>query len=389
MAIPEDERHDLLVKVQTLRSLCLAIATGGKAGENDYYRLRAELKDNPSIADIFPFYVKTVPTLSAFRAVVFADYRTYEERRKRINQEFFPVIQRLEHSDRASSPNTSPQDQTNDSEESMTSDPSNQIDQRRVFVVHGRNTSVRDAMFDFLRAVGLDPMQWSTAVSLTGKSSPYIGEVLEAGFARCKAAVVILTGDDEVRLRKDLWKDYDEEYEHELTPQARPNVIFEAGYAFGRFPDRTILIEVGRTRPFSDVLGRHVVRFSGGIDQRHELIQRLKTSGCLVDDSAPDWMRSGNFSASMGTDSGTRSRGSPRNNAEAELVFSNLSERNLSIFWVNFDGIEEFHSKIAPNQSYTQPTFVGHIYCVRNSLGMVVKEVVAQEKPLDVWVFED
>jgi CAP12/Pycsar effector protein, TIR domain len=39
---------------------------------------------------------------------------------------------------------------------------------RRVFVVHGRNSAVRSAMFAFLRAIGLHPIEWSEAVKMTG-----------------------------------------------------------------------------------------------------------------------------------------------------------------------------------------------------------------------------
>ena len=49
---------------------------------------------------------------------------------------------------------------------------------RKVFVVHGRNTEARTAMFTFLRAIGLAPIEWSEAVRLTGEGSPYIGRVL-------------------------------------------------------------------------------------------------------------------------------------------------------------------------------------------------------------------
>ena len=42
---------------------------------------------------------------------------------------------------------------------------------RKVFVVHGRNLAARDALFEFLRAVDLHPVEWSEAVQLTGKPS--------------------------------------------------------------------------------------------------------------------------------------------------------------------------------------------------------------------------
>lgn len=40
---------------------------------------------------------------------------------------------------------------------------------KTVFVVHGRNESARDSMFQFLRALGLEPLEWDQAVSLTKK----------------------------------------------------------------------------------------------------------------------------------------------------------------------------------------------------------------------------
>ena len=72
--------------------------------------------------------------------------------------------------------------------------PSSAPDPRKVFVVHGRNESVRSALFDFLRSLDLSPMEWSQALALTGKASPYVGEVLEAAFANARAVIVLLTG---------------------------------------------------------------------------------------------------------------------------------------------------------------------------------------------------
>lgn len=169
------------------------------------------------------------------------------------------------------------------------------IDTKKVFVIYGRNDVVRREMFAFLRAIGLSPIEWSQAVALTGVGTPFIGEVLNAAFNVVQAVVVLLTGDDEARLRSDYQSEDDPDYEKQLTPQARPNVLFEAGMAFGTQPNRTILVELGRLRPFSDVSGRHTIRLNNKPERRMELVQRLRSAGCAVDLTGNDWVFTGNF----------------------------------------------------------------------------------------------
>ena len=167
----------------------------------------------------------------------------------------------------------------------------------RVFVIHGRNEEIRRALFDFLRAIDLKPIEWSVAVALTGKPSPFVEEILDAAMQYAQAIIVLFTGDDQVRLRDEfLWVN-DPAYEKEATPQSRPNVIFEAGLALGKYPERTILVQVGKLRPFSDIAGRHFVRLRNTSKSRQELAQRLKLAGCKVDLSGTDWHDAGAFPA--------------------------------------------------------------------------------------------
>ena len=155
-------------------------------------------------------------------------------------------------------------------------------DPKKVFVVHGRDGRLRHDFFAFLRALDLDPIEWSEALSLTGAATPYIGQVLDSAFSKAQAVIVLLTPDDEVRLSPDLWKDNEDESEKIVALQSRPNVLFEAGMAFGTHPDRTLLVEVGKVKAFSDVAGRHVVRLANSPESRHEIAERLKTAGCGV-----------------------------------------------------------------------------------------------------------
>jgi len=168
-------------------------------------------------------------------------------------------------------------------------------DAKKVFVVHGRDGRLRDDFFAFLRALDLDPIEWSEALKLTGKASPYIGEALESAFKNAQAVIVLLSPDDEVRLSPELWKEAEEENEKIFKLQARPNVLFEAGMAFGTHPDRTLLIEVGHVKAFSDVAGRHVIRISNSAGKRNEIAERLRTIGCDVITSGNDWLNTGDF----------------------------------------------------------------------------------------------
>ena len=172
-------------------------------------------------------------------------------------------------------------------------------DTREVFVVHGRNLAAKNALFEFLRSLDLHPLEWSEAVNATGKASPYIGEILDAAFSRAHAVVVIFTPDDEARLRESLRAKSDPPHEAELTGQARPNVLFEAGMAMARSQDRTVLVELGSLRPFSDVAGRHAIRLDNNSQRRQELAQRLQAAGCPVKLDGTVWHTAGDFEAAI------------------------------------------------------------------------------------------
>jgi len=170
-----------------------------------------------------------------------------------------------------------------------------ETDKKTIFVVHGRDEKIRKSVFAFLRSIGLNPLEWSAAVKSTGKGSPYIGEILDSAFDQAQAIVVVLTPDDIVYLRKPLQKIDDQPEEKTPTPQARPNVLFEAGMAMGRDEKRTIILECGDLKPFSDIGGRHVIRMKNDAKSRKELSDRLKTAGCVTNTEGSDWLETGDF----------------------------------------------------------------------------------------------
>lgn len=174
----------------------------------------------------------------------------------------------------------------------MADEPSANLD--RVFVVHGRNQAASDSMFAFLRALGLKPIEWDQAVAMTGKGSPYVGEVLDVAFREGQAFIVLLTPDDISHLHTD-YASGENDPETDPKGQARPNVLFEAGMALGRNEERTILVELGDVRPFSDVGGRHVLRMDNSPQKRQALASRLETANAAVDRSGSQWLTAGDF----------------------------------------------------------------------------------------------
>ncbi len=160
---------------------------------------------------------------------------------------------------------------------------------KTVFVIVGRDKRARRVVFEFLRAIRLHPIEWNEALAVTGQGSPYLGDVLDRVLATGAAVIVLQTPDDEVRLRPEHADDEDD-LECRVHGQARPNVIFEAGMAFAKRPDTTVIVEFGKVRPFSDIAGRYIVKLDNTPKQKHRLAERLRAIGCAVDTAGSDWL---------------------------------------------------------------------------------------------------
>lgn len=187
-----------------------------------------------------------------------------------------------------------------------TTKPTGRRTDNAVFVVHGRDNEARNAMFAFLRSIGVTPIEWTAALRMSQKASPYVSEILDAAFARARAVVVLLTPDDQAQMRSDLLLPSDKPYERTLTGQARPNVLFEAGMAFATHPDRTVLVQLGHVREFSDVAGRHIVHMSNEFSRRQELATKLTNAGCEVNTTGTDWVDAGDFTDPLSRPTKTR-----------------------------------------------------------------------------------
>ncbi|MGW3198367.1 TIR domain-containing protein [Streptomyces sp. NPDC001118] len=160
---------------------------------------------------------------------------------------------------------------------------------RNVFVVHGRDEEARLKVYDLLRLLDLRPLEWEDLVRATGKTAPFLGEVIAQAPAQAQAALVLLTPDDIVQLHPDLQGPNEPPYESEPTGQPRPNVLIELGMVLMAYPERTLLVEIGAVRQISDIGGMNIIRFDGSATALGKIVERLKLAGCRVNDTGSDW----------------------------------------------------------------------------------------------------
>ncbi|WP_221347718.1 TIR domain-containing protein [Streptomyces beigongshangae] len=166
---------------------------------------------------------------------------------------------------------------------------------RSVFVVHGRDEEVRRAMFGLLRRLDLRPLEWEELVRATGRTAPFLGEVVMNAPAQAQAALVLLTPDDVAKLHPHLLGNRERDDETQLTGQPRQNVLIELGMVLMAYPERTVIVEVGRLRHVADTAGINVIRFDGTEGSLAKIVARLKLAGCQLDDTRPEWRETRHF----------------------------------------------------------------------------------------------
>ncbi len=171
-------------------------------------------------------------------------------------------------------------------------------DPRSVMVIHGRDKNVREALFKFLRAINLNPLEFNELANNPGWGSSTVEDALRNGFSQesVQAYIVLVTPDDEVLLREALRPGNDEKWSH----QARPNVYIEAGMAWAVYPERTIFLQCGDVRSATDFVDfdkRLWIKIAENDPSwRISLVAKLKNIGCSVKaDDKKDWLNVGEF----------------------------------------------------------------------------------------------
>jgi predicted nucleotide-binding protein len=163
-----------------------------------------------------------------------------------------------------------------------------------LFVVHGRDTRLNEDLFALLRALNLNPIEWSAAVAKTKGNNPDVDKIIGGQMKTVQGIVVLISPDEQAKL-KPTFCDPANPSERTLQDQARPNVLFEAGWAFGAYPGKTLLVRVGNTRPISDLGGKHIMKLTNSPTSRKELAQRLKKMKFKVETEGTSWLTEGDF----------------------------------------------------------------------------------------------
>ena len=149
-----------------------------------------------------------------------------------------------------------------------------------VFVVYGHDEDAREALHTFLRTLGINIITFNHARG-SGSESNY--EIVRNGLDSATAVIILFTPDEYVQTRPDLPGSSSHRY------QPRPNVLIEAGWAFGAHKNKAIVVEVSMTNFASDFDGINNVRMKDA-SSLNDLAIRLEKAGCLVDRTDPTWL---------------------------------------------------------------------------------------------------
>lgn len=100
---------ELLIKVESLKNMLVARATGKSADDHEYFALRIELTQHPLIKDKLPRFVRTCRNLDEFWPVIKEVDGTYAGRRQYLAEQFDEVLTFVEQ--RADTPGDGPNDE--------------------------------------------------------------------------------------------------------------------------------------------------------------------------------------------------------------------------------------------------------------------------------------
>lgn len=157
---------------------------------------------------------------------------------------------------------------------------------KRVFIVHGRNLHIVEAVATMVRSIGLQPLDFGEVRLAQSFRGRYIGEVLDHAFDTAQAILVLIPGEEVVRLRPRFATPQDFPLRAERQP--RPNVLIEIGMALRSHAERVVIIDFPPVRQISDLAGLATLKFDGNETKfQMDLSARLEQAGCEVSALTP------------------------------------------------------------------------------------------------------
>ena len=98
--------QQLLEEIESVKNILMARATGERANESEYRRLRRRLTTHAFVKDKLPRFVRTCGSLGEFWPYIKEQHRTYAGRRRYIAEQFEEVLTFLEQ--QAATPSDEP-----------------------------------------------------------------------------------------------------------------------------------------------------------------------------------------------------------------------------------------------------------------------------------------
>ena len=139
----------------------------------------------------------------------------------------------------------------------------------KVFIVHGRDASMKNRVEEFIKSLGLEPIILHKQANRGGT----IIEKIEKCAEDVKYAIILLSPDDfgGIKNKRD-----------EAKPRARQNVIFEFGLFVGLIKRSNIaLLRKGDVEIPSDAAGMGYIVYSRKNNWRQDLRMELEKAGVI------------------------------------------------------------------------------------------------------------
>jgi hypothetical protein len=264
-----------LDKASYLTTLLSSHASGGKSDTNEYSILRQELLSMPDIENLVPSFVRVNRDLASFWHFIQPKFKSYQERRTFISEQFTPLLDFLEFGQQKGSSAAKPIPSTvlimpNMFAGGGTVGPVAR-NKRKVFIVHGRDNEAKQEVARFISDLGLEPIilheQASSGMTIIEKIERYTND---ADFA-----LVLYTPCDHGRGAH--------ETKVAARSRARQNVVFEHGYLMAKLGRENVCALVkGDIETPNDISGVVYVSLDSFGGWKNEVAKELKACGYVL-----------------------------------------------------------------------------------------------------------